>query len=108
MPLSSKELKEMLLKNNLSLKELKLLWIAVFEITSEAIVLSKKSIEKEINKIEKHLSEENASNVYFRKVLNYKTGNDIYIIRPNEVRYWNKSIAEIDADILILEILNNK
>jgi len=40
------------------------------------------------------------------KKLNYKTGDDIYIIRPNQRRFWSQSMALEDASELILEILN--
>ena len=62
-------------------------------------------IDKELKKIDQYLWEEKASNIYFRKKLNYKTGDDIYIIRPNQGRFWSKSMALEDASELILEIL---
>lgn len=70
------------------------------------VVTSKEFIADELKKIDKHLWEEKASNIYFRKKLNYKTGNDIYIIRPNQCRFWSQSMALEDASELILEILN--
>ncbi len=39
------------------------------------------------------------------KKLNYSIGNDIYIIRPNQRRFWSKSMALEDASELINEIL---
>ena len=38
--------------------------------------------------------------------LNYKTGNEIFIVRPNQRRFWTQSMAIEDASELILEILN--
>lgn len=70
------------------------------------IVMSKEFVDDELKKIDQHLWEEKASNIYFRKKLNYKTGDDIYIIRPNQRRFWSKSMALEDASELILEILN--
>ncbi|MBA4239582.1 MAG: endonuclease [Sphingobacteriaceae bacterium] len=70
------------------------------------IVSSKEFVEDELKKIDKHLWEEKSSNIYFRKKLNYKTGDDIYIIRPNQRRFWSQSMALEDASELILEILN--
>ena len=63
-------------------------------------------IDEELKKLDKHLWEEKATNIFFRKKLNYKTGNDIYIIRPNQQRFWSQSMALEDASDLILEILN--
>lgn len=70
------------------------------------VVTSKELIDDELKKIDKHLWEEKSNNIYFRKKLNYKTGDDIYIIRPNQRRFWSRSIALEDASELILEILN--
>jgi len=70
------------------------------------VVTSKEFIDDELKKIDQYLWEEKASNIYFRKKLNYKTGDDIYIIRPNQRRFWSQSMALEDASELILEILN--
>ncbi|MFZ1790077.1 MAG: N-6 DNA methylase [Saprospiraceae bacterium] len=70
------------------------------------VIASKEFIDDELEKIDQHLWEEKSSNIYFRKKLNYKTGDDIYIIRPNQRRFWSKSMAIEDASELILEILN--
>ncbi|MDC1067666.1 N-6 DNA methylase [Candidatus Kapabacteria bacterium] len=63
-------------------------------------------IDDELKKLDKHLWEEKATNIYFRKKLNYKSGNNIYIIRPNQRRFWSQSMALEYASELILEILN--
>jgi hypothetical protein len=70
------------------------------------IFTSKEFIDDELKKIDQHLWEEKSSNIYFRKKLTYKTGDDIYIIRPNQRRFWSQSMALEDASELILEILN--
>lgn len=77
-----------------------------FDNKSKGIVTSKESLDNELKNLDKHLWEEKASNIYFRKKLNYKTGNDIYIIRPNQRRFWLQSMAIEDASELIIEILN--
>lgn len=70
------------------------------------IAASNEHIDQELKKLDQHLWEKQASSIYFRKKLNYKTGEDIYIIRPNQRRFWSKSMAVEDASELILEILN--
>lgn len=70
------------------------------------VVTSNEFVDDELKKIDRHLWEEKASNIYFRKKLNYKIGNEIYIIRPNQRRFWSPSMAMEDASELILEILN--
>jgi len=77
-----------------------------FDEKKREIFQSNEFIDEELKKLDKHLWEENATNIYFRKKLNYKTGNDIYIIRPNQRRFWSQSMALEDASELILEILN--
>lgn len=67
---------------------------------------SKEFVDEELKKIDQYLWEKKVNNIYFRKKLNYKIGNDIYIIRPNQRRFWSKSMALEDASELILEILN--
>lgn len=72
------------------------------------VILSEESIENELGEIDKLLWEKKAENIYFRKTLNYKTGGDIFIIRPNQRRFWSHSMALEDAAELILEILNEE
>lgn len=67
---------------------------------------SDEHIDDELKKIDQHLLDKKSNSIYFRKKLNYKTGDDIYIIRPNQRRFWSKSMAMEDAQELILEILN--
>lgn len=76
------------------------------ERVKKEISISKESIEKELKKLDQYLWEEKSNSIYFRKKLNFKTGNDIYIMRPNQRRFWSKSMAMEDASELILEILN--
>ena len=72
------------------------------------IAISNVSVDEELKKLDQYLWQEKAKSIYFRKKLNYKTGDDIYIIRPNQRRFWSKSMALEDASELILEILNNE
>ena len=66
---------------------------------------SDEMIDSELKKIDQSLWEKKSQNIYFRKKLNYKTENDIYIIRPNQRRFWSQSMALEDASELILELL---
>lgn len=76
-----------------------------FSTEQKEIVPSNEFVDSELKKIDNQLWEEKATNIYFRKKLNYKTGDDIYIIRPNQRRFWSQSMALEDASELILEIL---
>lgn len=77
-----------------------------FDKKLKEIETSKELIDKELKNLDQYLWEEKSSSIYFRKKLNYKTGDDIYIIRPNQRRFWSQSMALEDASELILEILN--
>lgn len=63
-------------------------------------------VQNELKEIDKHLWDEKGSGIYFRKKVNYYDGDDIYIIRPNQRRFWTQSMAMQDASDLIIEILN--
>ncbi len=77
-----------------------------FEDTEKAVLKSIVQIDDILKDLDKELWQKKATNIYFRKKLNYKTGNDIFIIRPNQKRFWTQSMAIEDASELILEILN--
>lgn len=77
-----------------------------FAKTKNEIVSSEEQIDDELKKIDQLLWEKESKSIYFRKKMNYKNGNDIYLIRPNQRRFWSKSLAIEDASELILEILN--
>jgi len=72
------------------------------------IVVSDEKLDKELKKLDVILWKEETKNIYFRKKLNYYDGDDIFIIRPNQRRFWSQSMAMEDASELILEILNEK
>jgi hypothetical protein len=75
------------------------------ESAKKDVHLSGELIDVELKKIDKNLWDKKSQNIYFRKKLNYKVDNDIYIIRPNQRRFWSKSMALEDASELILELL---
>lgn len=77
-----------------------------FEDTEKAVLKSIVPIDDILKVLDKELWKKKATNIYFRKKVNYKTGNDIFIIRPNQKRFWTQSMAIEDASELILEILN--
>lgn len=77
-----------------------------FSKKQKKITISSEFVDAELKKLDQHLWEEKSNSIYFRKKVNYLTGDDIYIIRPNQRRFWSKSMALEDASELILEILN--
>ena len=77
-----------------------------FSEEKETIYVSNENVSAQLKQLDEKLWEEKASNIYVRKILNYKSDDDIFIIRPNQRRFWSKSMAMEDGSNLILEILN--
>jgi len=71
-------------------------------------IVSKEDIRKELKILDKKLWEEEAKNLYFRKKINYFYGTDVYIIKPNQRRFWSQTTAMEDSKSLLVEILNMK
>ena len=74
--------------------------------SEKEVSISSVDIHDILRDLDKELWQKKATNIYFRKKLNYKTGNEIFIVRPNQRRFWTQSMAIEDASELILEILN--
>jgi type I restriction-modification system DNA methylase subunit len=79
-----------------------------FGSVQEPIFKSKENIYEELKKIDKNLWKEEGQNLYFRKKINYYDGNDVYIIKPNQRRFWSQTVAMEDSKSLLVEILNMK
>ncbi len=71
------------------------------------LIRSDENMDAIFRSLDQKLWEKKAENLYFRKKLNYYDGDDIYIIRPNQRRFWTQTMAMEDASELILEILNS-
>lgn len=77
-----------------------------FSENREEITSSTEEVDAELKKIDQSLWEKKSQNIYFRKKINYTIGNETYIIRPNQRRFWSNSMALEDASELIIEMLN--
>ena len=55
--------------------------------------------------IDKYLLKRELKNIYIKKQLKYYDGNSIYIIRPNQKRFWCRSMAISDSKEIISEVL---
>jgi hypothetical protein len=69
---------------------------------------SHENIDMVLQKINRYLWKEESHNIYFRKKLNYYDGDDIFIVRPNQKRFWTQSAAINDALEIILECLSGE
>ena len=72
------------------------------------ITPSNEKMDDELKRLNQYLGKKQSDNIYFRKKLNYFYEDDIYIIRPNQRRFWSKAMAIEDASELILEILTKE
>ncbi|TRX59217.1 N-6 DNA methylase [Fulvivirga sp. M361] len=68
---------------------------------------SEAKIEELLAQIEKYTYDQFSESLYYRKTVRYYKGDTIYIIKPNERRFWSKSLALSDADEIILEVSNS-
>lgn len=69
-------------------------------------ITSKEDIYKELKTLDKKLWHEEAQHLYFRKKVNYFDGDDVYIIKPNQRRFWSETAAMEDSKDLLIEIGN--
>lgn len=69
---------------------------------------SNENVFDELKRLDRKLWKEEAQNLYFRKKLNYYDGDDVYIIKPNQRRFWSQTAAMEDSKTLIVEILKMK
>ncbi|MEN0048552.1 MAG: N-6 DNA methylase [Bacteroidota bacterium] len=74
----------------------------------EIITLPEKQIGQILRQMEKHSYEAHSESIYYRRFFRYYADDKLYIIKPNEKRFWSRSIAINDADEIIAEILNSK
>lgn len=58
--------------------------------------------------LERHSYEEHSESIYYRKFFRYYSDDVVYIVKPNEKRFWTRSLGLNDADEIILEILTSE
>ena len=61
------------------------------------------AILKELDKV---LLEEQSQSIYIRRNLRRYTGSTLYLVKPNQKRYWTKSAALYDADKTYKDIMS--
>lgn len=69
-------------------------------------VSSQHEIDSLITDIDRYTYEKHSESVYFRKVVKHYVDNTIYILKPNEKRFWSRSQAMQDADDITVEVAN--
>ena len=77
-----------------------------FEVSTEEKARVEKSSQKInslLSKIDNYTYERFSESIYFRKTVKYSVDDTIYLIKPNEKRFWSRSVALNDADDIMLE-----
>lgn len=65
-------------------------------------------LEETIKKIAKHLPQKIDDNIYTRRLLRIYKGDEVYVVKPAERRYWSRSAGLNDADAILAEHLGAK
>ncbi len=70
------------------------------------IMLSKEfNYRRILSEIDNYIIEKKSDSIYIQKSLLYYSNNKIYIIRPNQKRFWTQSQAIDDATLIISEVI---
>jgi hypothetical protein len=67
-------------------------------------VSSQLEISNLLKEIDNYTYEKFSQSVYFRKVVKYYNDDTIFLIKPNEKRFWSRSMAMNDADDIIIDV----
>lgn len=62
-------------------------------------------LEAVLNRIAEQLPQQVADQIYTRRDLRIYSGQDIYIVKPAQKRYWSRSVGLNDADLILSEHL---
>ena len=80
-------------------------FVNIEAVTSPEIVDSKNDFEKNLTKINKYTLQEYSQNIYVRKQIRYYDDDTIFIIKPNQKRFWTQSQGIEDANTIISELI---
>lgn len=61
-----------------------------------------------LKQIDDYSFEKHSESIYFRKVIKYFDNDTIYLIKPNEKRFWSRSTAMNDADEIMFDVINTQ
>lgn len=61
-----------------------------------------------LKKIDDYSFEKHSESIYFRKIIKYFDNDSIYLIKPNEKRFWSRSAAMNDADEIMFDVINTQ
>lgn len=63
------------------------------------------AIHETLKAIDANTYQKYSESLYFRKFVRFFTGDCVYILKPNQKRFWSRAQALNDADEIIAEVL---
>lgn len=63
-------------------------------------------LREQFNKLDKYIIQKKAHSIYVQKHIRYYDSNSVYVIKPNQKRFWSRTQAMEDASSLIADIVN--
>lgn len=80
----------------------------VFDNDQDSSLVEEINADSDMNRLleemERHSYKKHSESIYFRKIIKYYKNEIIYILKPNERRFWAPSTALNDADEIMLEM----
>ena len=76
------------------------------ETKKEIEVRDSKELVALLKELDKYSIQEKGKNIYVQKQFRYYDTDKIYLIKPNQKRFWTRSQAIDDALSLVMEIAN--
>ncbi len=73
----------------------------------ELINISDGDLNQVLDKLDQQLTEEISQSIYIRRNLRRYSGNSLFIVKPNQMRFWTKSAALRDADDTYKDIMSS-
>jgi type I restriction-modification system DNA methylase subunit len=74
-----------------------------FDYPAGTVMVVDADMNAKLTRINDKLSEEKSENIYLRRYLKLYSQDSIDIVKPNEQRFWSKSVALKDADAILAE-----
>lgn len=63
-------------------------------------------LREQFHKLDKYIIQKKAHSIYVQKHIRYYNSNSVYLIKPNQKRFWSRTQAMEDASSLIADIIN--
>lgn len=73
---------------------------------SETIVLDDTDVSALLSKLNKVVYNRYSESIYFRKVVRHYDSDTLFIVKPNEKRFWTEAMALEDSDSVALEMMS--